>query len=74
MFALISDGFQNSFHHPHPKVLERLAAHHAGILRTDSDGLVTIRTDGCRISVATFRVQKASELVYPLPASVAPNF
>jgi competence protein ComEC len=56
-FAIISDGFENSFRHPHPKVLERLTAHHAGILRTDRDGLVTVRTDGRRISVETFRVR-----------------
>jgi competence protein ComEC len=56
VFAIISDGFENSFRHPHPKVLERLRAHRAGILRTDLDGLVTVRTDGRRISVETFRV------------------
>ncbi len=56
VFALISDGFENSFHHPHPLVLERLAAHRAGILRTDRDGLVTIRTDGRHITVETFRL------------------
>jgi competence protein ComEC len=52
-YALISDGFENSFHHPHPLVLERLTAHRAGILRTDLQGLITIRTDGQRISVET---------------------
>jgi competence protein ComEC len=67
-FAVISDGFENSFRHPHPKVLERLATHRAGILRTDRDGLVTFRTDGRRISVETFRLDKASEAVYPLAA------
>jgi competence protein ComEC len=55
VFAVISDGFENSFHHPHPQVLERLAAHRAGILRTDLQGLITIRTDGRRISVETYR-------------------
>ena len=55
VFAIISDGFENSFRHPHPKVLERLQAHRAGILRTDRDGLVTVRTDGRRIFVETFR-------------------
>jgi competence protein ComEC len=55
-FAVISDGFENTFRHPHPKVLERLAAHHARVLRTDQDGLITVRTDGRRISVETFRI------------------
>jgi competence protein ComEC len=53
-YAVISDGFENSFHHPHPLVLERLTAHRAGILRTDLRGLITIRTDGQRISVETY--------------------
>jgi competence protein ComEC len=56
-FAIISDGFENSFRHPHPKVLDRLAAHRAGILRTDRDGLITIRTDGRSLSVETFRLR-----------------
>jgi competence protein ComEC len=55
MFAIISDGYENSFQHPHPLVLGRLSAHRAGILRTDRDGLVTVRTDGRRISIETFR-------------------
>ena len=53
-FAVISDGFENSFHHPHPSVLARLSAHHAEILRTDRDGLITIRTDGHSMSVQTY--------------------
>jgi competence protein ComEC len=56
-FAVISDGFENSFHHPHPQVLDRLAAHRAAALRTDSQGLITIRTDGHRIWVETYRPQ-----------------
>jgi competence protein ComEC len=44
--AVISDGFENSWHHPHPEVLERLAAHRAAILRADQMGLITIRMDG----------------------------
>ena len=54
-FALISDGFENSFHHPHPRVLERLEAHHAAALRTDLQGLITVRTDGKRLWVETYR-------------------
>ena len=49
--AVISDGFENSFGHPHPDVLARLADRHSAILRTDRDGLVTIRSDGRRISM-----------------------
>ena len=58
-FAVISNGFENSFHHPHAETLERLAAHHAGILRTDIEGLVTLRTDGDRMYLETFRYTSA---------------
>ncbi len=73
-FAVISDGFENTFRHPHPKVLERLAAHDARILRTDQDGLITLRTDGRRISVETFRLERASEQMYLLPSTWLPLF
>jgi len=69
-FALISDGFENSFRHPHPKVLERLATHHATILRTDLQGLTTIRTDGRKISVETFLPRAASHQAYQYSAAV----
>ena len=47
--AIISDGFENSFGHPHPTVLARLAERHSAILRTDQDGLVTVRSDGRKL-------------------------
>ena len=47
--AVISDGIDNLFHHPHQQALDRLAAHRARILRTDKLGLITVRTDGRRI-------------------------
>ena len=53
-FAVISAGFENSYGHPHPTVIERLREHHAGILRTDLDGLITIRTDGRHLSVESY--------------------
>ena len=53
-FAVISAGFENSYGHPHPTVVERLREHHAATLRTDLDGMITIRTDGRRIHVETF--------------------
>jgi competence protein ComEC len=47
--ALISAGYENSFGHPHPEVLDRLRARHTAILRTDLHGLATVRTDGRRV-------------------------
>jgi competence protein ComEC len=44
--AIISAGYENSFGHPHPDVIRRLEDRHTTILRTDYDGLVTVRTDG----------------------------
>ncbi len=52
-FAIISDGFENSFHHPNQEVLARLAEHHAAVLRTDQMGLITIRSNGRRFWVET---------------------
>ena len=56
-FAIISDGFENSFRHPHPDVLERLKQHRAAILRTDEMGMITIRSDGVHFSMETNAAQ-----------------
>ena len=61
-FAIISDGFENSYGHPHPDVLARLNERGARVLRTDRDGLVSIRSDGRRLYVDTGR-QNASRAV-----------
>ncbi len=53
-FAVISAGFENSYGHPHAAVVRRFEDRHAAVLRTDLDGLITIRTDGCRLRVETF--------------------
>jgi competence protein ComEC len=53
-FAVISAGFENSYGHPHPTVLARLREHHATVLRTDLDGMVTFRTDGRKIDVERY--------------------
>jgi competence protein ComEC len=55
-FAIISDGFENSFGHPNADVLARLAERRAQILRTDTLGLVTVRSDGQRIQVETNKI------------------
>jgi len=52
-FALISVGVDNSYGHPNRDVLERLEERHSEILRTDSSGLITIRTDGDHLTVDT---------------------
>jgi competence protein ComEC len=44
--AIISAGYENSFGHPHPDVVHRLADAHVTILRTDIEGAATVRTDG----------------------------
>jgi competence protein ComEC len=53
-FAFISVGVDNSYGHPNRDVLDRLSRHHAAIFRTDERGLITVRTDGHRISVETY--------------------
>jgi competence protein ComEC len=52
-FAIISAGLDNSYGHPNPDVLDRLERHRAVVLRTDLDGMITVRSDGRRLSVRT---------------------
>jgi competence protein ComEC len=54
-FAVVSAGFENSYGHPNRDVMERLQQHGASILRTDQDGLITIRSDGRRLTVERYR-------------------
>ena len=53
-YAVISAGIRNSFHHPRPEVIERLAEHRAKTYRTDLFGPVTFYVDaeGVHPSVA----------------------
>jgi competence protein ComEC len=44
--AVISAGRRNTYGHPAPQVLARLAQHGAAVLRTDRDGTITFATDG----------------------------
>ena len=53
-FAIISDGFENSFGHPNREVLERLAEHHAQVFRTDMNGLISVVSDGRRITMSRY--------------------
>jgi competence protein ComEC len=54
-FAIISDGYGNTYGHPHPDVVARLAGRGAAVYRTDRDGLISIRSDGRRLYVDTNR-------------------
>jgi competence protein ComEC len=67
-FALISVGFENSFRHPHPDVMRRLASRNIATLRTGELGLVSISTDGIRFRVETYReASLAPSLLRPDP-------
>lgn len=53
--ALVSAGTGNMYGLPHPQVIGQLNTHHALILRTDQDGLVTVRSDGRYLTVGKAR-------------------
>ena len=50
-YAIISAGYQNSFGHPHPTVLARLAENDVVVWRIDEQGYVLMEADagGVRI-------------------------
>lgn len=50
-FAVMSAGFENSYGHPHADVIARFQERQASVLRTDLDGLVTVRSDGRRLEM-----------------------
>lgn len=50
--AVISVGAGNEYHHPHPSLLKRYADRKIKVYRTDTDGTVTITSDGKTYSVA----------------------
>lgn len=54
--ALISAGRGNTFDHPAPDVLRRLATVGATVYRTDRHGQITLETDGHDVRVSTFIV------------------
>lgn len=49
--AVISDGRNNKFGHPHPVVLRRLVGRGVKVLRTDEAGDVVMKSDGARVTV-----------------------
>lgn len=62
--GVISCGLRNSFGHPHEESLERLAAHHVQVYRTDLNGAVTVISDGGHVwAEANTPAEPAVELV-----------
>jgi competence protein ComEC len=53
--AVIQAGAGNRFGHPSPKVLERLEAVGAEVLRTDRDGAIILESDGRRVTDVDWR-------------------
>ncbi len=53
--ALISAGFANPYHLPHPALLERLARRRILTLRTDTHGLIRVLSDGRYLELGTRR-------------------
>jgi len=54
-YAMISVGTGNTFHHPRPEILARLAERHIATYRTDTMGALTFLLDGKNVQVFTFR-------------------
>ena len=50
--ALISLGANNEYHHPHPSVLKRYEQQKIKVYRTDTDGTITVTSDGNSYNIA----------------------
>ncbi len=51
-FAIASSGFANTYKHPHNEVITRLSAHNVTLLRTDTQGAITINFNTHPLSLA----------------------
>jgi competence protein ComEC len=56
--AVIPVGYRSRFGHPHPEVLERLAAAGARVLRTDLDGAVSVRLTAAGVAAEGERARQ----------------
>lgn len=54
-FGVVSVGPYRRFGHPHEEVLETLRRANVRTYRTDTDGSITVSTDGNRIEITAFR-------------------
>jgi len=53
-YIIISSGWKNRFHFPHPSVLKRYAGLGGKILRTDINGAITMVTDGQSLEIGSY--------------------
>lgn len=54
VYGLVSAGRNNRYGHPHKDTAERLEDIGCGLYGTPSDGAVTVRTDGSRMSISAY--------------------
>ncbi|MBI1919495.1 MAG: DNA internalization-related competence protein ComEC/Rec2 [Geobacter sp.] len=63
--ALISAGYGNNFHLPHPDALSRLEMAGATVFRTDRDGTVFVSSDGKTFSVKSWKGETGNSFDNP---------
>ena len=56
--AIISAGIDNRYGHPHEETLNRLKKRKVKTYNTQTDGAVTIKSDGIQISIESFLLSK----------------
>ena len=54
--AIISDGTNNDYGHPHKETLNRLKKVNAEIYRTDKNGTIYLKSDGAQINIEFFNL------------------
>ena len=53
--GIISVGKNNRFGHPAKEILDRLQRAGVRVLRTDDEGAVLVKTNGCRCTIKTMK-------------------
>jgi len=54
LVGIVSAGWQNRYKFPHPEVIDRYRERQTRLLRTDTDGAISLTSDGRRLSICTF--------------------
>jgi competence protein ComEC len=57
-YIVISSGWKNRFHFPHPSVLKRYASLNCKIFRTDINGAITMITDGDFMEISPYITER----------------